>query len=622
MILRALFELAEREHLVEDPDFVIAPVAWLVRVSAEGTILGIEDTRREEAKGRRKPRLIARPYTIPRQPGRTSGDRAFFLCDKSEYSLGLVPAGTSGSVPEKLARRFMLFREQIAACAAATADEGVTAVRIALDDLAAGRQTVALSPECAPNDLLAFVYSPDTDVLVHERPAVREYWKSLRREEPVDATQRPLRCVVTGTAIRNVGNFPKVKKVPGGQSSGVPLVSFNASAFESFGLSGNENAPISREAGEACATALQRLLDPAFPVPGRPGEALPRRNIRLNEDTVVCYWAAKPVADPFLDCLGPLLEAIDPSQVGEAYRGVWSGRATKLRDPTAFYALTLSGAQGRMIIRDWFESTITETQANLAQHFADLRVARVTPPPKGRESLPHLPMSALLQALAPTGRGTDVPPAIGSAFAHAALRGGPYPLSILQRAIERTRAEIGQAGRAASALEFLRAMERRDARASLIKAVLERRRRAGTATTDIPELTVSLDPTSTAPGYLLGRLMAVIERLQQAALRDVNASVVDRYFAAASASPRAAFTRLLKNARHHARKAKDDPSNAGLAIWLERQMDDIASHFDPQRNGFPSWLDLEQQGLFVLGYHQQRHWLHLSREERERLETT
>jgi CRISPR-associated protein Csd1 len=178
----------------------------------------------------------------------------------------------------------------------------------------------------------------------------------------------------------------------------------------------------------------------------------------------------------------------------------------------------------------------------------------------------------------------------------------------LQRAIERTRAEIGKSDWAD--------LERRDARAALLKAVLNRRHRHSPA--DLKEVTAMLDPTNTNPGYLLGRLMAVLERLQQVAINDVNASVIDRYFGSASATPKAVFTRLLKNARHHARKAKDDERTAGTARWLDRLLDEIASSFDAKHGGFPAYLALEQQGLFVLGYHHQRHWLWLSKEERER----
>ncbi len=121
-----------------------------------------------------------------------------------------------------------------------------------------------------------------------------------------------------------------------------------------------------------------------------------------------------------------------------------------------------------------------------------------------------------------------------------------------------------------------------------------------------------MDPNNTAPGYLLGRLMAVIERMQQLALHDLNASVVDRYFSGASASPAAVFPRLLKNLRHHARKAKDEPQTGGTTRWLENQVDEITVHL----SSFPSHLNLEQQGLFVLGYHHQRNWLWTKKEDR------
>lgn len=137
---------------------------------------------------------------------------------------------------------------------------------------------------------------------------------------------------------------------------------------------------------------------------------------------------------------------------------------------------------------------------------------------------------------------------------------------------------------------------------------------------------MALNPVFESDGYSLGALMAVLERLQQIALGDVNASVVDRYFSAASASPRSVFIRLLKNSRHHAKKAldADDRKAQGFARRLDRFVDFFCSRFDVNRkrypyqaSGIPAHLDLEQQGLFVLGYHQMRHWLWMPKEERE-----
>ena len=117
-----------------------------------------------------------------------------------------------------------------------------------------------------------------------------------------------------------------------------------------------------------------------------------------------------------------------------------------------------------------------------------------------------------------------------------------------------------------------------------------------------------LDPTNESPGYLLGQLMAVLERAQQLAM-DANATIVDRYFTGASAAPRSVFVRLLKSSQHHLRKAEDDPTTAGTAFLLKRLIDSIADRFHPRENGFPARLAIEQQGLFVLGYHQMRRWL-------------
>jgi len=156
-------------------------------------------------------------------------------------------------------------------------------------------------------------------------------------------------------------------------------------------------------------------------------------------------------------------------------------------------------------------------------------------------------------------------------------------------------------------------MARRDARAALIKAVLNRRKRYSNTYSDYREVQRDMDPNNTSPGYLLGRLMAVMERMQQAALGDINSSLVDRFFSGASATPGAVFPRLLKNLRHHARKAKDEPKSRGTARWLEAQLDEILAPLA----GFPTYLDLEQQGLFVLGYHHQRKVLWTKREDRD-----
>ncbi len=603
MILQALHQLAEREGLLPDPDFELKPIAWLIRVSGDGGLAGIDGTHHIPLveEGRKSPRPQAKPFFVPREKPRTSGDRAFFFFDKAEYVFGIDPNGTRSG--KKLQKRAGLFRERVAQCAEETGDDGAKAVRSFLDALDSGDQTVNVNENWASNDLFAFVYAPDVDTLVTNRPKVRNYWKGLRTEE-AEEQEGVCQCLVTGEPFTGeVGNFPQLKLVPGGTTSGVGIVSFNAKAFESYGWRRNENAPVSRDAAETCATAINRLLHPAYPDPKQPDQPLPRRRYVLSDDTVVCFWSAESRGDELCDSLVPVLEA-NEEEVGNVYRSVWQGRPPDIAAPSAFYALVLKGAQGRATVQDWFESTVEQVALNVAQHFADLAIVRNVPKPKKRDLPPQFPLRLLLESLATRGDRSQIPPHLAAQVFNAALRGTLYPFSVLTRAIDRFRAEISRTD--------WPDLNRRDARAALIKAVLNRRKRRMPETTQYKEVKSKMDPKNHAPGYLLGRLLAVIERMQQTALGDVNASVVDRYFSGASATPAAVFPRLLKNLRHHARKAKDNDQTSGTAGWLEKQADEIASELA----GFPAHLNLEQQGLFVLGYHHQRHWLWMSKEDR------
>lgn len=602
MILQALYRLALEEGLVEDPDFEVRPVAWLVDVGPAGELLGIRGTHTTVEVGKTgKTKSVAKPLRIPRRRTGKSGTKAppDFFVENAKYAFGFCTADKQFTAAEG-AEKAGWFQDDIRKCWEATRDPGVLAVLHLLEGVATRQTAIMLPDECKSNDLFCFVLAADIDVPVHEREAVREYWNRLRHERDA-GTGRQVSCLVTGKEFAGAPLVRMVKGVPGASSSGGALVSFNKPAFESHGWENNQNAPISAGAGEAVAVALARLLDRDFRLASAPDSALPVRHLRLGPETAMAYWCNAGPGEELVNFLAGLLSVDDPERVKEAFRSIWRGQAVALSDPGRFFGLTVSGAQGRVLIRDWFELPVAALNGNLACHFADLAIVRNTPPPKGGNLPPALPLRALLGSLAPFGNTDGIPAPLVSAFVSAALRARPYPLSLLLRAMERSRAEIGRSEWAD--------LERRDARAALIKGVLARHFNR--------KLTPDMDPTNAEPGYLLGRLMAVIERLQQAALGDVNASVVDRYFSSASATPRSVFTRLLRNARHHARKASDEPTTQATARWLENQIDEIAARFDPATNGFPAHLELEQQGLFVLGYHQQRHFLWMNTEARE-----
>jgi CRISPR-associated protein Csd1 len=317
---------------------------------------------------RGKPKIVyrARYCWVPREPERTSGDYAFFLCDTTEYLFGRdAPANKKDKRPDKkLQNRRKLFREKIQTCLDETGDESITALLDLLDKVNDDSFMLELNQECEPSDLITFVYAPDVDLLIGDRPKIRDFWARRRATEILQ--QPVIRCLVTGEQDHAVMKHPMLKRVPGGTTSGVALVSFNAKAFESYGLSGNENAPVSQLAAERCATTMNRLLNPEAPDPRNPDAKLNRRNYRLSADTVVCYWAVKDEAQDFCDQFAPILEA-NPDEVRRLYHSIWKGEMPPGLDASAFYALTLTGTQGRAIVRDWFQSTVNEVARQIAR---------------------------------------------------------------------------------------------------------------------------------------------------------------------------------------------------------------------------------------------------------------
>ncbi|MEZ6128332.1 MAG: type I-C CRISPR-associated protein Cas8c/Csd1 [Planctomycetaceae bacterium] len=622
MILQSLYELAESERLVPDPDFEMKPVAWTIVLKPDGELVQIKSRRTNLNEGtKRKPKWVGNPMLVPRQPYR-SGTKAeaYFLCDNAKFVFA-QQIGTENPPDQSSNASHQRFRLLIERCHSETSVPELGSVLLFLDSLPTETNYDALPDDVQSNDLFAFAIG--LGECVHLLPQVVQWWNE---QHSGNSSGSDFLCLVTGERFRQIEQFPQVANVPGAPKP-IKLVSFNRSAFTSYHLDRNENAPISAKSGIFVAGALNRLLHPACPDPANPDRTLPKRNIRLTADTAACFWAASrdDEVNGLLDSIPDLFDAEHEDSVAEMYRSVWRGKPVPLQSPADFYVLVLSGAQGRAVVRDWIETTLGTANENLAQHFADLRIVRNTLAKKGATLEPVIPLRRLAESIAAEGKSENIPASVEAGFLRAAFTGTPYPFQLLQRALVRTRAEAGS--RSNDQKKVIERSQRRDSRAALIRAVLNRRRRFDPhAFQRYPEVTESMNPNLESPGYSLGLLMAVLERLQQLALGDVNATIVDRYFGAASATPRTVFVRLLKNSRHHAEKATDtdEGKNRFMAQRLDRIIDFICSRFTlnrkqypPQSDGIPAHLDLEQQGLFVLGYHQMRHWLWMSREERD-----
>ncbi len=603
MILKALYDLAQQEGLAEDLDFEIKPVRFMIVLGADGSA-HLKDMAMLvfPKSGKGKPRLQIPPIKIPRRSGRTSGDKAEFLVDNCDYVFGCNPSVTENKA-KKLALRARLFINQVEKLLSypdMNPDEkkAVLALLGFLKQPQSNREAIFLEKynkaetqaerNNLTNALFAFEYSPLGPTPIHLLPGVTAYWRKIRSEQEILNLPKA-KCLVTGRLSPPIDKHPPIKGVPKGNPSGAALVSFNTDAFESFGLSRNDNAPISREAAEACANALNRLLkyDPV----NLEGAHLPRRNLKLTDDTVALFWTR---GDSNLDWVLGGLDTDTPETVKEMLMTPQKGRKAPLEDENAFFTLILSGAQGRSIVRSFLESSTREAAQAMAEYLEEASILL----PYGR-GVSAFPLREYLHALSAQQKIENLPPHLASEIYLCALSRRPFPRYILESAVRRSRIE----GPLTRIKEGSKRFEGHfSARCSLIKSYLKRNKKW--------EVKVSLDLNNRQPSYLLGRLLATLDKVQQEALGDINATIVDRYYGGASTTPAAVFPTLIRRSQHHLGKLSRD--NPGLAVAREKLIQEISSDL----KYFKKALTLEEQGLFALGFYHQRREFFQKKEEK------
>ena len=397
--------------------------------------------------------------------------------------------------------------------------------------------------------------------LVCQRPAVVAATAQTSDETPDGI------CLVSGSPMAIERLHPAIKGVWGAQTSGANIVSFNLDAFNSYGKARGANAPLGKPATFAYTTALNHLL-------ARDSH----QRIQVGDASTV-FWAeqANDLETALPDLFGEPPKD-DPNRGTDAlkmlYQAVQSGKFMKGSANDRFHVLGLAPNAARIAIRFWETASALDFSKRIARHFDDIKIARAD-----YES-EHLSLSALLKGSSrrKSDGSYDIPPNLGGEVMRAILEGLPYPAPLLNLAVQRCRAE----------------QKPTYARAAVIKASLNRLIRR---THNEKEFMVMLDLTNTHPAYLLGRLFATLEKIQEEASPALNATIRDRYYGAASSTPVAVFTTLLRLHNHHLGKL-----SKGRAVQMERLVGEIMGGLDD----FPRILALPDQGRFALGYYHQR----------------
>ena len=571
MILQALNDYYRRK--CDDPDPALRlpafgleqkEIPFLLEITADGGLHYLHDTRVQQGK-----KLVARSFRVPQGVKRASGVAANLLWDNLEYVLGVDTRGK----PERVVEQHAAFCARIEGLPEAVReDAGIAAVRrfLARIDIAELQRQPGWTDALASNAVLSFRLQGDID-LVCQRPAV----VGAALNMPTDDDVRMAMCLVTGELAPVERLHSAIKGVWGAQTSGANIVSFNARAFESYGKTERqgENAPVSRAAAFAYSTALNHLL--------RKDSA---QRIQVG-DTSTVFWSEK--SSELENIFGEIFKD-DPDAntraVHALFDAVNSGKLAGPDGDTHFHVLGLAPNAARISIRFYHCLPLRELGGRILQHFKDLELVRGPIDPQ------YPSLFRLLAAVAVQNKADNIPPNLGGAIVDAifADEDAPYPSLWLNAAVGRCRAEQN--------VNYLRAAG--------IKACLRRQMRHASPSPsnhfDEQELLPMLDLSNTSPAYRLGRLFAVLERIQEAAAGGagrLNATIRDRYYGAASSTPVAVFTTLLRLKNAHLKKLP-----VGQVAWFEKLLGEVLGTVAD----FPKHLPLPDQGRFALGYYHQR----------------
>lgn len=619
MLLKHLYDLANSpsRKILDDLAFAPRPVRWIIELDAEGHLLG--QGPKATGDDRRGKEFSCPQTTRPK----VAGGVAEFLTDGLTSVFGLDPDPEAKMTAKKRAdrdannaRKCADFWRQIEeACAKTGSPDTQTVLKFKrllksppsflrwelgreakLDEQSAwwwlrtaGGEEVKLRPD-------NFTFRVNGNLLLEDE-TLRQYWRETHAKEIAqtrDALPRGL-CLVSGreSVPLAVTHNPKIRGVPNTQSFGAAIVSFDKEAFESYGFDQSLNAPTAEDAATAYCVALNWLLD------------RDDHHVRLGQ-TTLAFWAREH--EQVTSLFARLLNAPDPQGIAKFLKQPFTGISRDLAHRDQFYAVTLAGNAGRIVVRHWLQAPLDQAIENFRQWFADLELDVPPRPPAkpkatGQEKEFH-PRSVYWLARTTVREAKDLAPNIPAQLYRAALEGIAPSVSLLKPMLDQLHSRLVRDERYNLLFD--------ESRFALLKLILNRNRK---------EIEMEIKPRLTADtddqAYNCGRLLTVFDDLQRRAheWKLEGATVAERYYGSASATPATAFGILWRLHLHHLKKLRSlggkhkaaayaiEQKITGICILLGQTEEMKRLRLSPT---LPRTLNLQAQGRFALGYYQQK----------------
>jgi CRISPR-associated protein Csd1 len=551
---------------ISEPGFSREKIHAEIVLDRNGNLLQFNDLRIQKGK-----KLVPKEMIVP-QANKRSGQKAYenpnFLWDNTAFVLG-----ADSSNDPKTILKFECFKRLHEDLYKETSDCNLKALCSFFDRWNSKNADQLNNWEELEGGNIIFRFDGEK-VYFHEKQSLCDIWLKHHNSRP---QHKKSYCLVSGLCQSIARIHPDIKNVRGAQPKGAAIISFNADSYESYGKEQNYNAPVGEHAVFAYTTALNHLLN---------ADSL--QKIQIGDATTV-FWTERQSAieGMFGQIIDPKdAELSDNVNLKLFLEAVRDGKKTQdIEQDVKFYVLGLSPNNARIAVRFWYVCTVGQIETRLGQHLKDLQII------KSRDADPEFPgIWRLLNETVNKKSNDKTPqPLLAGSVMRSILEGTIYPQGLQNAVINRIRADQD--------INYFRA--------AILKAILNRKNRIY-KNSNFKEINMSLDKENKNPAYLLGRLFAVLEKLQQAAIPGANATIKDRFFGSASATPASVFPQLLRLAQHHI-----DKSEYGKIY--DKQIEEIVCGI----KDFPAHMTLDQQGLFAISYYQQRQVLWARKEKEE-----